>query len=177
MPAVYDKFEKLPNGKYRPVAGNKPAAVAKDSARVDPIGDALADRIVANLVGARVCRNTALDAAADDEIAELLPALRAAVARDDAEGEQQQYGEPEGNDEEERMTIADRIAASYRAAKGFWKKSATRSRQRSQFAGSTGRYPSATATDDNGSKPNASKHDLVAANAKAAKQTSGFARF
>ena len=186
MPIVHDKFEQLPNGKWRPVV-SKPAAVANDGRlNVDPIGDALADRIVNNLVGERR-RNNALDAAADNEIRSLLPKLTK-MAKDGKEKEAQalglegekededtelQRGQVTGNDDEETMTIAERIAAGYRAAKGFWRKSATRNRQRSQFVGSTGRYPSAT----DSSTAKTSKHDLVAANAKAARQTSGFARF
>ena len=188
MATVYDKFERLPNGKYRPIVGDKPAAVAKDSAptvgSVEWFVDASESEVAAYM-------DKRLNAAADREIAAVLPLLKVfATAKDNTQEEAQalglegeedseeaelRRGQVTGNDDEETMTIAERIAASYRAAKGFWRKSATRNRQRSQFAGSTGRYASPSATDSSTAKP--SKHDLVAANAKAARQTSMFKRF
>jgi hypothetical protein len=187
MATVYERFERLPNGKYRPVVGNKPAAVAMDAApavgSIEWFKDASEQEV-------NTYMNKRFDAAADKEIAAVLPLLKVfATAKDGKEEEAQALGLEGEEDSEEaelrhgqiiskdeaQMTIAERISTGYRAAKDFWKKSATRNRQRSQFAGSTGRYPSATATDEHTSKP--SKHDLVAANAKAARQTSMFKRF
>jgi len=90
--------------------------VANDNA----IGDALAERIVSQLVGTRIRRNAAMDMEAEATVAELLPALRAAVARDNAEEEQAVL---DGEVEEQHALDSNEEARDfYQQEKARWNK-------------------------------------------------------
>ena len=176
------------NGVFRDIRGrvvgrgNKRTAIGKDAASTNPVVGSLEWFKWASESEIGAFFEKRLAKAADEQVQELFPAICLQMAIDNAEEEQavregasteeDEYEEASADDEEE-ITIADRLAASYKSAKDYWQRVNRRLRQRSQFAGSTGRYP--TATDGNNSKP-AKRVDLIAANAKAAKQYSGFAR-
>lgn len=107
MATVYDKFEKLANGKWRPVTAK---AVAMDAA------SSRIDAKAADLIAARLLRNAAMDDAADDALATLFPRL--VVAMDNAEEEQAVLdGEIE---EQQALDTGEEAPDWYKAERKRW---------------------------------------------------------
>lgn len=116
----------------------------------------------------RAKRIVARNAEDDAVIASMFPALVAAVAEDGKEEEQKAlFSEPEAED-------VDTVAAyndALKTERERWNGIVKRNRQRSQFAGATGRY----APVNPASRAKATAADSVKANARKARQYSAFA--
>lgn len=173
----------------------KPPAVAMDAAQtvgsVDWFKHA-SEHEIAALVKQR-CKpaKAAADRQVEDDqtllVAQLLlpTALRimreedkVAQARDDAQAEQEVLCDPNAIDSEDEP-IENRAANWYARARDYWQRVSTRTRQRSQFAGVTGRIASPIAVKTMGAVAADTKRaeDPVAANARKAKQFSMYSRF
>lgn len=145
-------------GVFRDIKGRVVGGVAMDAA---PKGsDAVQGKIQ------RAKRIVARNAEDDAAIRKLFPSLVAAT-NDDAEREQEAFDEPEAEDNE-----AETIAAyndAVKAERERWDKISKDARQRSQFAGSTGRYAPA-----NNRAAKAADGKSIALNARRAKGYSLF---
>jgi hypothetical protein len=160
------------NGIFRDFKGRRVAGVGMDSATRQAHLVAKSTKVVDNE------SEKAADAQAMKVIKSLLPRLlkmlRAetveAEGTDDTESENADLFGGENPEAADEAPIHARATNWYRKAREYWQGVSTKNRQQSQFAGGTGRYPSATAV-----APKTA--DAIAANAKAARQTSAFTRF